>query len=187
MKPSSSAALPEAVIHGLSVGLAQTATTTRPPGPRHTRHLRGDPLHVGDEHDPEATEDGVDRIVREGQRGGVLDREADAVEPELLRTAATRLDHLRRDVGRDQLAVRQEAWQCREADLAGTGRQLEHALPGLRVEQLDHPGGQAAVERAKRSRRRSQPPATLRQASTWAAASSAIAATSLNAGMICSP
>ena len=115
---------------------ASAGPQSRARSPRRRRSMSGTSMSPKRQRTP-STESSAKR-----QRGGVLDREADAVEAELLGAAASRLDHLRRDVGRDQLAAGLEPRQRREADLAGSGRQLEHALPGLRVEQLDHPLGQ---------------------------------------------
>ena len=49
------------------------------------------------------------------------------------------LDHLGRDVRREELAARLDPRQRAEPGLARPGRELEQQLPRLRVEQLDHP------------------------------------------------
>ena len=175
VSPSSSAARPGAVIHGLSRGLAQTASTTRPPG-RVTRAISAaGPLHVGDEHDPEAAEDAVDRVVGERQRRRRPRRRSGRPRGRARRRAGGRRRPSR--ARRRSRSARRRAGSvaAREARLAGAGRQLEHALPGLRLEQLDHP------RRERRRRAREQiapaapsPAATLRQASTCSAAASSM-------------
>ena len=56
-------ALPVAVIHGFSSELAQTARTASPAGPKDAGDLSGGVLHLGHEHQAEATQDAVDRGV----------------------------------------------------------------------------------------------------------------------------
>ena len=81
----------------------------------------------------------VDGRIGQRQAGGVLDRELDAFEPERGGAPAGDLDHLGRDVGREQLAARLDQRQHLEPDLAGPGREVEDPLPRSWLEQLDHP------------------------------------------------
>ena len=112
----------------------------------------------------------VDGCVGQRQAGGVLDRELDAFEPERGGAAAGDLDHLGSDVGREQLAARLDQRQHHEADLAGPGREVEDPLPRSGSSSSIIRSESTAVARANSSRWRSQPAATLRQASTCSAA-----------------
>ena len=154
MSPSSSAALPPAVIHGFSRELAQTASTARRTGPEHAGDLGRGPVHLRHEHQPEAAEDGVDGSVGEREVGRVLLGEADAAEPELGRAAAGDLDHLGGDVRREELAARLQQRQRPEARLARACGELEQQLPRPGVEQLDHP----LREERGRAREQAAPP-----------------------------
>ena len=86
-----------------------------------------------------AAQHAVHRRIRERQRGGVFDGERHILEPELARPPTCDLDHLRRDVRRDEPAARQEARQGEEPSVAGPGRELEDCLAGAWVEQLHEP------------------------------------------------
>ena len=187
MSPSSNAARPGAVIQGLTVVLAQTASTARPARTEDARDLGRDPFHVGHEHDPEAAEDAVDGIVREREMRGVLDAEADTGQSELCRPSPRRLDHLGSAVGGDQLAARLDPGEHPESRLAGPGGELEDAVSRLRVEELDHPLrelGRCACEEvaaALPARRDASPPLELLGGVVR------YAVTPLNRGMMCSP
>ena len=50
---------------------------------------------LGDEHDPEAADDAVDRAVEKADRRGILHAELDVLDPELCGPAASGVDHLR--------------------------------------------------------------------------------------------
>ena len=170
MRPSSSAALPEAVIHGLTCGLAQTARTTRPPG-RVTRAISAAARSIsGTSMSPEAAEDAVDRVVREGRaprrprrRSGRRRGRA----PRRARRAASTIS------GATSVEISSPpGWSRGSAGKPtspGPAASSSTRCPGCGSSSSTIRADSAAVERAKRSRRRSQPAATLRQASTCAA------------------
>ena len=101
---------------------------------------------IGHEHDTEATDDAVDRPVREVDRRCVLDPELDVFDPELGGTPARRGDHLGSEVGREQQSIRAERLRCDEARVAGTGSELEHRLAWNWIEERH----EALVEVARR-------------------------------------
>ena len=176
-----------AVIQGLSRELAQTASTARPPGRKHAGDLAGARCHLGNEHEPEAAEDGVDSAVVQREVGGVLDREPHVREPERSRAAAGDLDHLGGGVGREELTARQQAGKRAEPGLTRPCRELQEQLPRARLEQLDHPGR----EKRRRPREQAPPPLPARRNAPPGVdllrRYVVYAVTPLNWGMMCSP
>ncbi len=92
---------------------------------------------LGDEHDPEAADDAVDRAVEKADRRGILHAELDVRDPELCGPAASGLDHLGSHVRREQEPLRPEPLGGDEARVPGAGRELEHGVARSRVEQRD--------------------------------------------------
>ena len=141
------------IVQGFSSALAQTASTTRPPG-RRTRAISASATDgLGNEHEPEAAEHAVDAASAQLERRGVLGHELDVREPQLRgRDAPPRLDHLRarrrsrsarRPAGADALGRE-------EPGVARAGRELEHGVARLRIEQLDEPLREAAASLAQK-------------------------------------
>ncbi len=63
----------------------------------------------------------------------------DVLEIQLGCPPAGDLDHLRREVARDQSAVRADVRRRLEAGVARPGGELEHRVARLRIERLHHP------------------------------------------------
>ena len=116
-----------------------------PSGSQHAGDLGERTRWIWHEHDPEAADDAVDRAVEKADRRGVLDPELDVRDLELCCAAASGVDHLGSDVGREQEPVRPEPLGCDEARVSGAGRELEHGVARRRVEQSD----QALVQMAR--------------------------------------
>ncbi len=108
-----------------------------PSGSQYAGDLGERTSRVRHEHDPEAADDAVDRAVANADRRCILDPELDVRDLELCGSAASGVDHLGRDVGREQEPVRPEPLRGDEARISGAGRELEHRVARRRVEQGD--------------------------------------------------
>ena len=108
-------------------------------GPEHSGDLGGRTLHVGDQHQPPAAQHAVHRLVVERQRRGVLDGERHVFEPELGGAPPRRFEHLRRDVGRQQMPAGEDSRQRQKPGVARSGRELEDRLTRPRIEELHEP------------------------------------------------
>ena len=96
-------------------------------------------LGIGHEHEAEATEDAVDRVVLERDLLGVDDPMLDVLETQLGGPPTGHLDHLRREVARDQPAVLAQERGGQVPHVSGAGRELEHGVARLRIERLHQP------------------------------------------------
>ena len=137
MRPSSSAARPEAVIQSFASGSAQTATAARPPG-RTTRAISAAAAPIsGTSISPQRQ-----RTPSKDASSSVSDAASStakptSVEAELGGAAPGGLDHLGRDVRRQQAAAGLESRVREEPRVAGACRELEDRLARQRREQLD--------------------------------------------------
>ena len=145
------------------------------------------PLHLGDEHEPEAAEDAVDAVVRQESAGGVLDARSGRRRG---RAPAARRRRASTISGATSVEISSPpggaAAAAAKPVVAGSGRELEHRLPGPRVEQLDHPLGRASPSSARRDRAAAPSPAGDAAPVPRPASAACVghAATPLNGGMI---
>ena len=111
-----------------------------PSGLEHPARLPQRGLGVGHQHVAPAAQDAVDARGLDVDRALRVDLlEADVAEPELLRAALGDHQHLGRDVRRDQRAAGLDELGGEEARVAGAGGQLEHRVPRLGLDRVDHP------------------------------------------------
>ena len=110
----------------------------RPAGAEHAARLAESQRGIRHEHVPEPRDDGVDARVREVDRLHVHRAMLGVRDPALPR----RLDHHRREVGRDH--VRDAAGQ-RFDEVAGAACEVEHDVVRLRVECGDERRGHGCV------------------------------------------
>ncbi len=107
-------------------------------GSQDTSHLGEAPAGVVDEHEAEAAEHAVHRVVGQVDRSRVQHAELGVRHAQLRGSAARDRDHLLRGVRGQQPSVRAEQPGREKTGVAGPCSQLEDRLAGLRVEQLDH-------------------------------------------------
>ena len=137
MRPSSSAARPEAVIQSFASGLAHTATAARPPG-RTTRAISDAAASIsGTSISPQRQRTPSKDASSSVSDAGVLDREGDALEAELGGAAPGRVDHLGRDVRRQEAAAGLQLRVREEPRVARPRRELEDRFARHGREQLD--------------------------------------------------
>ncbi len=132
MCPRPTSILPTSDTHGFSSGELQTASTSRPARPQYAARLGESRVGVGHEHVAEAADDSVDRVVVKVEVLRVQCSELDVAQAELGTASACDLDHLRREVRRDQPAAVADQRGSGETGVAGTGCELENRVARLR-------------------------------------------------------
>ena len=141
--------LPEPVGDHLAARERQPRVRVRP-GPGGERHAPAGAQHparlaqgvdrVGHQHVAPAAEDAVEAAGLDvDARVGVDLLEADVRDPQRLGALLGDLEHLGREVRRDQRAGGRDQLRGEQPGVAGAGRELEQRLAGLRVERVDHP------------------------------------------------
>ena len=147
---------PTAVIHGFTRELAQTASTpARPAAERGAisaaaRSMSGTSIKPKRQMIPS-----TDASGRSGR--SVLDRELERLRSRARGPSSGDLDHLGRDVGREQRAARLDQRQRPEPGVTGPGCEVEDPLPGWGPSSSIIRSESTAVARANISRCRSQP------------------------------
>ena len=140
--------------------LPRRRAPTRPPG-RRTRAISARArVRLGHEHDAEAAEHAVDaRVRRESIAEASSTRNSTFSTPELGRAPPCGVDHLGRDVGREQTPVRPEPCSGDEARVSRPGGELEHRLAASWDRAARPAARRAGASLRERGRRRSQPAA----------------------------
>ena len=94
---------------------------------------------IGDEHESQPGDGGVDGIVVEVECLRVHHPAVDVGEPVRARSPTSRVDHRRCEVGGDDRALGSDGVGDQEARLSGPGGHIEDDLPRLRIDGLDQP------------------------------------------------
>ena len=189
MKPRSSAARPPAVIHGLTRGARPDREHDPATRPQDARDLGGGALHVGDEHQPEAADDPVDRRIG-AARGLAASSTANStpLEAERGRTRGERPRPSR--APHPSRAASPPGWISGSTSnpvSPGPGRELEDRWPGAGSSSSIIRAESTAVARANSSRCRSQPGGDAAPGLDLLRRDVVYAATPLKAGMMRSP
>ena len=108
--------------------------------PQQPAHLAERPHGIGDVHQPERADGGIEAGIGQRQRLGVAALEARVRELAQPCAAARRLDHLARDVGADDRAFGADRLRGTEADEPGAAGDVEHALARPQGRHVQHQG-----------------------------------------------
>ncbi len=119
-----------------------------PAGAQNAAGLRQRRAGVGHEHESPAAQDGVDARDRQVDPLRIDGLELDVSQAELRGARPRAVEHRLRLIGCDDASPRLHELGGQEARLADAGGEVEHPVPRLRVNRLDHPVGHRRPEGA---------------------------------------
>ena len=121
------------------LGCAPDRQRKSPARAQHATRLRERLLDVRHEHVAALAEHAVDCVVFEIHALGIHDTKLDVLDTKLRGPALGDVDHVRREVGRDEQTFVSDDPGSLETEVARAGGEVEHGVATLRLELSDQP------------------------------------------------